>query len=112
MSEPDTEPYAASKAGLLGLTHSLAVSLAPRRIRVNAISPGWIDVRGWQALTAPAPEPLRPIDHAQHPAARVGRPEDIAQPCLFLADNTKAGFLTGQNIVIDGGMTVKMIYAD
>lgn len=112
MSEPNTEAYAAAKAGLLGLTHSLAISLAPRQIRVNAISPGWIDVRGWQALSAPAPEPLRAIDHAQHPTGRVGRPEDIAQACLFLADNEKTGFLTGQNLVIDGGMTVKMIYAE
>ncbi|MDR7548627.1 MAG: SDR family oxidoreductase [Armatimonadota bacterium] len=101
MSEPDGEPYAASKGGLLALTHALAVSLGRYGIRVNAISPGWIHTRD---------ETLTPADHAQHPVGRVGRPEDVAAACLFLADQAASGFMTGQNLVLDGGMTVKMIY--
>jgi NAD(P)-dependent dehydrogenase (short-subunit alcohol dehydrogenase family) len=95
MSEPDTEAYAAAKGGLVALTHALAVSLGPRA-RVNAIAPGWITT-----------ESLRPEDHAQHPTGRAGRPDDIADAVLYLAG---AGFLTGQTLVIDGGMTRKMIY--
>lgn len=101
MSEADGEPYAASKGGLLALTHALSVSLGPSGIRVNAISPGWIDTHG---------EALRPEDHAQHPVGRVGQPNDIAEACVFLASRTESGFVTGQNFVVDGGMTVKMIY--
>lgn len=108
-SEKDTEPYSASKGGLLALTHALAVTLSAKRIRVNAISPGWIDVSGWKKRGEP--EVLRPIDHDQHPVGRVGRPQDIAVACLFLADPDRAGFITGTNLVIDGGMSVKMIYA-
>ena len=67
MSEADTEPYSASKGGLVALTHSLAVSLADRRIRVNAISPGWIDVSACRKASRRAQEVLRPIDHVQHP---------------------------------------------
>ncbi|SDF19102.1 SDR family NAD(P)-dependent oxidoreductase [Sporolituus thermophilus] len=111
MSEPDWHAYAAAKGGLLALTHSLAVTLGPQGIRVNAISPGWIDVSPWQKRTNRQPVQLRDIDHAQHPAGRVGRPEDIAAACLFLA-SPEAGFITGANLVVDGGMTVKMIYAE
>lgn len=100
-SEPDWEPYAASKGGLLALTHALAVSLGPAGIRVNAISPGWIDTKG---------EDLTAEDHAQHPVGRVGRPDDVAAACVFLADREASGFMTGQNLILDGGMTVKMIY--
>jgi NAD(P)-dependent dehydrogenase (short-subunit alcohol dehydrogenase family) len=96
-SEPDTEPYAASKAGLVGLTHALAISLGPR-VRVNCVSPGWI-----------AHKPVRRKDHAQHPVGRVGRDEDIAALVGFLISD-QAGFITGQNFVVDGGMTKKMIY--
>lgn len=102
MSEADTEPYSASKGALLALTHSLAVSLGPD-IRVNAISPGWIDVR-----EAPIHSDR---DRLQHPAGRVGTPDDIAQACLYLA-SPQAGFITGTNLVIDGGMTIKMIYEE
>ncbi|AKI97548.1 SDR family oxidoreductase [Kosmotoga pacifica] len=101
MSEPDSEPYSAAKGGLIALTHSLAISLGPW-VRVNAISPGWINVSG---------ENLRAIDHLQHPVGRVGRPEDIAKVCLFLASE-EASFITGANFVVDGGMTIKMIYAE
>ncbi|MBP1912666.1 MULTISPECIES: SDR family oxidoreductase [Thermococcus] len=112
MSEPDTEPYSASKGGLLALTHSLAISLAKYRIRVVAVSPGWIETSRWKKSKLRSEPNLRPIDHEQHPAGRVGEPMDIAHICAFLADNEKAGFITGVNFVVDGGMTVKMIYAE
>ena len=102
MSEPDTEAYAASKGGLVSLTHALAISLGPK-VRVNAVSPGWIDVAG---------EPLRPEDHAQHPAGRVGRPEDVAELVAYLLDGARSGFVTGADMVVDGGMTRKMIYEE
>jgi NAD(P)-dependent dehydrogenase (short-subunit alcohol dehydrogenase family) len=101
MSEPNTESYSASKGGLLALTHALAVSLGPA-IRVNCVSPGWINVQG---------EELRPEDHAQHPAGRVGRVEDIAALVGWLI-GPEAGFVTGSEFVSDGGMTRKMIYAE
>lgn len=107
-SEAHTEAYAATKGGLVALTHALAVSLGPA-IRVNAIAPGWIDVRGLQDEDKP-PEPLRAVDHAQHPAGRVGRAEDIAGLVLFLA-GPEAGFISGQTLVADGGMTRRMLYA-
>lgn len=100
-SEPDTESYAASKGGLLALTHALAISLGPA-IRVNCVSPGWIDTRG---------EALRPEDHAQHPVGRVGKPEDTAAVIAWLL-GTESGFVTGSEFVIDGGMTRKMIYEE
>jgi NAD(P)-dependent dehydrogenase (short-subunit alcohol dehydrogenase family) len=101
MSEPDTESYAATKGGLVALTHALAISLGPA-IRANVVSPGWIDVAG---------EALRPEDHAQHPAGRVGRPEDVASLIAWLV-HPDQGFVTGSEFVIDGGMTRKMIYAE
>lgn len=110
MSEPDTEPYAASKGGLLALTHAMAVSLGPA-VRVNAVSPGWIATEAWQKASRRRAPDLRPIDHAQHPAGRVGTPEDVARAVLFLADPAN-DFITGANLIVDGGMTRKMIYAD
>ncbi|MCQ8241948.1 SDR family oxidoreductase [Rhizosaccharibacter radicis] len=101
MSEPDTESYSASKGGILALTHALAVSLGPE-IRANCVSPGWIDVRD---------EKLRPEDHEQHPAGRVGRPDDIAALAAWLL-GPDSGFVTGAEFVSDGGMTRRMIYAD
>ncbi len=101
MSEPDTESYAASKGGLLALTHALAISLGPD-IRVNTISPGWINTK---------PDPLTRQDHAQHPAGRVGTPQDIASLAAYLL-SPDAGFITGAEFIIDGGMTRKMIYAE
>ncbi len=106
MSEADTESYAASKGGLVALTHALAISLGPE-VRVNCISPGWIDVSAWQNLGEQ--EPVSESDHRQHPAGRVGTPQDVAGLALFLADPSN-GFLTGQNLTLDGGMTRKMIY--
>lgn len=108
-SEPNTEPYSASKGGVVALTHAMAISLAKYGIRVLSISPGWVDTSAWQV---PSREPkLTPLDHAQHPAGRVGRPEDVAALVAFLASD-EAEWMTGVNIVIDGGMTVKMVYLD
>jgi NAD(P)-dependent dehydrogenase (short-subunit alcohol dehydrogenase family) len=99
MSEPDTHAYSATKGGLLALSHSLAISLGPD-VRVNCISPGWIHVGG---------EKLSKEDHAQHPVGRVGTPEDIAAAVAYLIGE-EAGFVTGSEVIIDGGMTRKMIY--
>ena len=109
-SEADTEAYSASKGGLVALTHALSVSLGPD-VRVNCVSPGWIEFGEWQKeRTGGAPD-LTETDHAQHPAGRVGRPEDVAALVAYLLSDA-AGFVTGQNVVIDGGMTRKMIYAE
>lgn len=107
-SEPDTFGYSASKGGIFALTHSLAMSLGPE-VRANCISPGWIDVSGIKK-GQPAPDKLRPTDHSQHPVGRVGRPDDIARLILFLLDEAN-DFITGQNFIVDGGMTRKMMYA-
>ena len=96
-SEPDTEAYAAAKGGLVALTHALAMSLGPQ-VRVNCISPGWI-----------AHSAVKKRDHGQHPVGRVGRDRDVAELVAFLLSDA-AGFATGQNYVLDGGMTKKMIY--
>ena len=106
MSEANTEAYSASKGGLAALTHALANSLGPA-IRVNCISPGWIVTDAYQHGRAETK--LSDEDHTQHPAGRVGKPDDIAQMVLYLCSD-KTGFITGQNFVIDGGMTKKMIY--
>ena len=99
MSQPQTESYTAAKGGISALTHALAVSLAGR-VRVNSISPGWIDT-DYTVYEGP--------DAYQQPAGRVGNPMDIANMVLYLCSD-KAGFITGENICIDGGMTRQMIY--
>ena len=99
MSQPQTESYTAAKGGIAALTHALAVSLRGKA-RVNSISPGWIDT-SFATYTGP--------DATQHPVGRVGNPLDIAHMVLFLC-SPKAGFITGENICIDGGMTKQMIY--
>ncbi|MEG6550458.1 glucose 1-dehydrogenase [Desulfocurvibacter africanus] len=109
-SEPGSEAYAASKGGIVALTHALALSLGPH-VRVNCIAPGWIDVSNWKKRSAREQAELRSVDHEQHPAGRVGRPEDVAEAALFLCSD-KAGFITGECLVLDGGMTRKMIYAE
>jgi NAD(P)-dependent dehydrogenase (short-subunit alcohol dehydrogenase family) len=99
MSEPGSEAYAASKGGLVALTHAMAASYAKDNIRVNCISPGWIETGDYEKLCK--------TDHAQHFSGRVGKPADIAKACIFLSEND---FINGENIIIDGGMTRKMIY--
>lgn len=103
MSEPASEGYAASKGGIVSITHALAASLSPLGITVNCISPGWIECNNY--------ETLKPADHEQHFSNRVGKPEDIARACVFLV-NPDNDFINGQEITIDGGMTKKMIYCE
>lgn len=103
MSEPNSEAYASSKGGILALTHALAASLQEKGIAVNSISPGWIQTEDY--------DELREKDHLQHWSNRVGKPEDIAKACLYLADPDN-DFINGQDLVIDGGMTRKMIYEE
>ncbi|EGG00901.1 uncharacterized protein MELLADRAFT_73096 [Melampsora larici-populina 98AG31] len=115
-SEPGcSAAYAAAKGGVISLTHSLASNFAERRVRVNCISTGWIDVRDAimsDVMTFPGTPvvPLRPTDHAQHWAGRVGRGEDVAKLAWFLLDYTQSGFIDGENYVLDGGMSKKMKY--
>ncbi|MBO9882173.1 SDR family oxidoreductase [Xanthomonas sp. D-109] len=108
-SEPDTEAYAASKGGLVAFTHALAISAGPQ-VRVNCISPGWIATDAWRKPTARRAPKLSRQDHAQHPAGRVGTPPDIGALAVYLL-SAQAGFITGQEFVVDGGMTRKMQYA-
>ncbi|GAM14864.1 oxidoreductase, short chain dehydrogenase/reductase family [Mesobacillus selenatarsenatis SF-1] len=103
MSEPNSEAYASSKGGIVALTHALAASLQEKGIAVNSISPGWIQTEDY--------DELREKDHLQHWSNRVGKPEDIAKACLYLADPDNE-FINGQDLVIDGGMTRKMIYEE
>lgn len=107
-SEPDTEAYSASKGGIFALTHALAMSAGPD-VRVNSISPGWIDVSAVRKTSTAHQIKLSKEDHEQHPAGRVGNALDIARTILFLLDE-RNDFITAQNFVIDGGMTRKMIY--
>jgi NAD(P)-dependent dehydrogenase (short-subunit alcohol dehydrogenase family) len=109
-SEPHTEAYSASKGGLVALTHALAISFA-HRIRVNAVLPGWIDVSGLQKASKLRPSELRPDDHLQHPAGRVGVADDVAAMVAYLLSE-QASFITGQSLVVDGGMTKKMTYVE
>lgn len=100
-NQADWEAYGASKAGLVSLTNTMCVSLSNTAITVNAISPGWIQCDGYQQLSQQ--------DHKQHPSGRVGVPEDVARMVLFLSAREN-DFINGANIIIDGGMTKKMIY--
>ncbi|MFC4802900.1 glucose 1-dehydrogenase [Neobacillus sp. GCM10023253] len=103
MSEPNSEGYAATKGGIVAITHALAASLSEYRITVNAISPGWIETGDYSKLSV--------ADHEQHFSKRVGKPEDIARACLYLTAKEN-DFVTGINLVVDGGMTRKMIYEE
>ena len=109
-SEPHCEAYAAAKGGLLAFTHAAAISLGPL-IRVNAISPGWIETGPLQRSAHRRAPNHRTIDRTQHAVGRVGEPADIVAVVRFLA-GPSAGFITGQNLVVDGGMTRTMIYAE
>ncbi|MBM4763488.1 glucose 1-dehydrogenase [Bacillus sp. B15-48] len=103
MSEPHSECYAASKGGVVSISHALAASLSPYRITVNAISPGWIETKDYANLTV--------NDHEQHFSQRVGTPEDVARACLYLTAKEN-NFVNGINLIVDGGMTKKMIYEE
>ena len=101
-NEPHWDAYGASKGGIVGLTHSLAISLSDRPVTVNAISPGWIHT---------SDEALREVDHRQHPSGRVGEADDIVRAVRYLIDRNN-DFVNGHNLVVDGGMTKKMIYEE
>lgn len=107
-SEPDSEAYAAAKGGLVAFTHALAISAGPH-VRVNCINPGWIATDAWRKPAARRTARLRKADHAQHPVGRVGDPRDIGALAVYLLSSA-AGFVTGQTIEIDGGMTRTMRY--
>ncbi len=106
-SEPDTEAYAASKGGIVALTHALAISAGP--VRVNAINPGWIVVDDWKKPSARRKPKLSAADHAQHPVGRAGVPPDIGALAVFLL-SSQAGFITGENFTVDGGVARRMRY--
>lgn len=108
-SEPHTEAYASAKGGVVGFTHALAISEGPQ-VRVNAISPGWIVTDDWRKPAARRAPKLSKRDHAQHPVGRAGVPGDIGALAVHLLSDA-AAFITGQNIVVDGGMTRTMQYA-
>lgn len=108
-SEPHTEAYASAKGGIVGFTHALAISEGPA-VRVNAISPGWIVTDDWRKPSARRAPELSKRDHSQHPAGRAGVPGDIGALAVFLLSDA-AAFVTGQNLVVDGGMTRRMQYA-
>lgn len=109
-SEAHSEAYAAAKGGLVAFTHALAISSGPS-VRVNSISPGWIGTTAWQSPSRRQPAEYSAIDQAQHPVGRVGRPEDIGALAVYLLSSL-SGFSTGQDFIVDGGMTRRMIYAD
>jgi hypothetical protein len=104
MSEPKSEAYAASKGGIESMTHALAISLQRDNIRVNAIAPGWIHVDDHY-------QPSRQ-DEEFHPVGRVGNAIDVFEMCVFLSDASKSGFITGQTMIVDGGVTRQMIYPE
>jgi NAD(P)-dependent dehydrogenase (short-subunit alcohol dehydrogenase family) len=107
-SDPNQEGYASTKSGLLGLMHSMAVSLGQYGIRVNLIAPGRIKVahesrEGDEKRTA-FEEQIEDRDVEQHPANRAGRPNDIVLAAEYLI---AAGFVTGQEVIVDGGVLKK-----
>lgn len=107
-SEPDCEAYAAAKGGIVAFTHALAISLGPA-VRANVVLPGWIETGPLQKKSKRHETDVREIDRKQHPVGRIGEATDVAELVAYLA---AAGFVTGQQFIVDGGMTRKMIYAE
>ncbi len=93
--------YAASKAGVIGLTHTLALEGARYGVTVNAVAPGFVNT----PMTAVIPEHIKAAQQARIPLGRVAQPEDVARVHLFLASDD-AAYVTGQLLVVDGGLTV------
>ena len=93
--------YSASKAGLIGLTKSVARELASRNVSVNAVAPGFIRTD----MTDKLPEAVQDNAVGQIPLKKMGRPEDVAQAVLFLAGNA-SDYITGQVLCVDGGMAM------
>jgi meso-butanediol dehydrogenase/(S,S)-butanediol dehydrogenase/diacetyl reductase len=105
---PNATAYACSKAGLVALTRNLALELAERRIRVNALCPGYIDTRLWESyLESSENSALLAQEIADlHPVGRRGTPADVAEAALFLA-GCRSAFVNGTQLVVDGGLTVR-----
>jgi len=104
---PDTFPYPVAKHGLLGLTRALGIQYAARGVRVNAVSPGYIETDlardYWNTFPDPMAEKQKVYD--LHPPRRIGRPEEVAMTALFLASD-EAPFINATSIAIDGGRSV------
>lgn len=101
-------PYACSKAGLVALTRNLALELAPQRIRVNAICPGYIDTPMWEVYlkSVSDPEAVARETEALHPLGRRGLPADVASAVAYLA-GPESAWVTGTHLVVDGGLTMR-----
>lgn len=106
-SLPAPLPYSAAKAGLIALGANLARTLAEQGIRVNTVSPGNVlhPEGSWQAKLDSDPEAVQTYIDREVPLRRFGTPEEIARAVLFLASESAAGFITGANLVVDGGQT-------
>jgi NAD(P)-dependent dehydrogenase (short-subunit alcohol dehydrogenase family) len=102
----NAEAYATSKGGIVALTTALAVSMGPE-IRANCISPGYVDSYPWAKSSRRRINDYPAYRHAQHPAGRIGKPEDIAAAVAYLA-SPAAAFITGEHLIVDGGMTKKI----
>ena len=107
-SEAGYEVYSATKGGIVSMMHALSQTLAEARIRVNAISPGWIEVDDWQRKDRAKTPHHTKAEKEQHAVGRIGVPQDVAAAALYIAEH--APFMTGSNLVIDGGMAAKMVY--
>ena len=107
---PGVFPYNVCKAGMLALTTSLAIEFAAHGIRANSISPGYVDTPINDAYFASFPDPMseRRRVEALHLVGRIGLPVDVASATLFLANTELAGFITGANLLIDGGRSTLM----
>jgi NAD(P)-dependent dehydrogenase (short-subunit alcohol dehydrogenase family) len=99
--------YATSKGALMAFTRSAAVELAESSIRVNAVLPGAVESPALRAGLSRSPE-ARDTLIARTPLKRIGRPDEVAEAILFLADNDRSSFMTGQSLVVDGGALARL----